>query len=255
MLVGLISCTDDDNNKNDQSSDSMILPKKISYTDSPESTDTYDIIITYDGNKILKTESTTEDIVTEYSYTGNLITKVVTTDGNNNVSTNTKTYTSDNKLSSETTTYYNPSEEPNDTKYTSNYTHNSDGTIFIENLIYNLNDNPVTKDINELLTVSNGKIIERNYGGNMLKYEYDNKNSIFKNVLGFDKLYISSNIDDIIGYYLNLNNSTTNNITKHTTPLYIHTYNYIYNEKGFPIEITIHDDQGYFRGAYKITYY
>lgn len=242
-VLTFTSCTSE--NDNQPTSTVSILPKTISSIDTEESITT----ITYDGNKILKISKDNNIII--YSYTGDLITKKVRTekiDGSNTHTTTTVYTYTDNKLVSDVTTDSSTlNSGENKTKCT--YTYNSNGTILRS--LYHYEDNQETfSGATDLLTVSGGNVIKNTitYDDKIVNteiYEYDTKNSIFKNILGMDKLNISRDGESVV-----------NNTVKFTSSLYPndnYIKKYIYNEQGYPTEIKeYYGDE--LDGTYKVAY-
>ena len=248
-LLAFTSCNSDDNDG--QSSDSSILPKTSTYIDPEDASKNETTTISYNGNKVTKMESSYYRNV--YTYTGDLITQTVQTeDYDDNVYTivTEYTYTNDNKLATEThTTYSSQNTERHKSKYT--YTYNSNGTIFKNYYYFDEDNKEVLSKQTATLTVANGNLvkIETYYdfdeSTHTETYEYDNKNSFYKNILGMNKLYISTDGE-----------SGVNNLTKYTSSKYPsdnYTVQYTYNEQGFPTE-----RKDYYGseldGTYKVTY-
>lgn len=127
----------------------------------------------------------------------------------------------------------------NNTGYKANYFYNSDGTVsvsgfegnfttqtnqIVDNKVYLLANGNVEK-IEQFVVVNGANHIKTQY------YTYDDKNSIYNSILGFNKIKkwdvgTSGNTNNTISI---LNTTTENSST------YTDTILYTYNSKGFPI--------------------
>ncbi|PKB15180.1 hypothetical protein [Flavobacterium sp. 5] len=246
--LAFTSCTSDDNE--DKSSDSLILPKTVSYIDAYNSEDNSIATVTYNGNKIVQIVD--GDSKTEYVYTDDLITKTIDThDNGDSKYTDIIEYTYiDNKLATEFSTSSSTSNSIVN-KYKYKYTYNNDGTILRIGYYFDTDGNEIEGGTTRL-TVSNGNVLkseslnEDETIDRSETHEYDNKNSFFKNILGLDKLYVSEG-----GEY------STNNEIKFTSSEYPtddYTITYIYNDNGFPTEAKMYDVDGVLWGTRKFTY-
>lgn len=206
--------------------------------------------VTFNGNKIVETNTGTNKQI--FTYSGDLITKVETF--NNNVVSRITDYiyNSDNKLVS---TLKFTTGNPNKAKVV--YTHNTIGTInFIESSI-NISTSIETIGNSGMLTVLNSNIIKKesqtpvlngNYSGFILLFEYDNKNRPFKNVAGFSKLLDlpDNGQNNVIKTTSNSSNSGVTNPSSSIT-----LANLTYNSDNYPTET-----RGFFNGAQEfITQY
>ncbi|MBC7641422.1 MAG: hypothetical protein H7174_03650 [Flavobacterium sp.] len=235
-LLMIVGCSKNDNVVGIGAQSNLVLLKKI------ESIGTYSNavfqtgILTYDGNKLLEFNSTGYKEI--YTYSGNLITKIVAYDGNNISQTSEFTY-----LNGSLSTYISNTERFRYYSKTT-YTNNPDGTIsYIEKSIHKQN---LDEQINKTgsLTFVNGNLIKDEYTSSQSSnviysadvYEYDNKNSPFKNILGFDKLYQE------VGGQKNLLTRTfitkyldSNNVTVTDTNIN-GFYEYLYNSQDYPTQ-------------------
>ena len=217
-LLVLSSCSSDDDTT------ATVLLKKASYVSTGES---FTTDFTYSGNKLVSWVDSFGDKKT-FTYTGDLITKIVDTDDKGNVDYTTEFTYTNGKLTSEISL-----ETGDDYKYKTKYVHNTDGTISFEEFRVAVATGKEEKygDIGKY-TFKNGNLVKKEksyYGTNSSEtYEYDAKNNPFKNVVGFNLF-----VNDEEGAYVN-------NIVKRTysnsTDTYTNTYEYKYNAEGFPTE-------------------
>jgi hypothetical protein len=215
-LLVLTSCSKDDDNSSD--STASILLKKMVYVSTGE---TYTREFIYNGNKIVS-ETDNDGYKKSYSYTGDVITKVVEIDENGDIDTTTEYAYTNGKLTSEISL-----EPGDDYKYKTKYIHNNDGTISFNEFRVS-----VTTGVEEeygyvgVYAFKNGNLVkeERSYYGSesASTYEFDTKNNPLKNVLGYILL-----LDE---------NPSVNNIVKRTSGSEITTNAYTYDANGFPIE-------------------
>lgn len=178
----------------------------------------------YNGNKMDRIMANGQ-LNTKYYYTGNLITK---NEGyiDNKLRWIT-TYTYENgKLSTRLFVDLNPDPDPSITSGLKTiYTYNSNDIISYEQYFGSATEQN-TYDSTGIITLLNGQVVQNEGPNGITLVTYDNKNSPFKNVTGFDKLmpaflYGAYQINNpiTIEYY---NNSST-------------TFYYQYNEQGYPI--------------------
>lgn len=217
-LLVLISCSKGDDPR-DTISQNLILPKKIAVASQNES------ILTYDGNKIVQSVSGT--LKTVYTYTGNLITKQEKF-RENNIDIEIEYSYENNKLK---TSLFGDSNSPA-FKTKKVYTHNSDGTVDYKYFIIDVATGAETLSLynSGKLTILNGNIVKIEDGSTFVStIEYDSKNNVTKNILGFDKLLEQD--------------LSANNIMKKTniggylgTIPNVITYQYDYDANGYPIE-------------------
>lgn len=212
LLLMFTSCTKD--NENSQNQESIILPKKIIKT---EGTNTYELIVSYNGNKILEENNTTGNYKYVYTYTGDLITKQTFYKGN--TITTIKEYTYDNGKVKNVLITKNSTDKTTGvvTVYKSRtaYSNNTDGIITEQTYIIDSVTGFEKKlPENRILTFANGNLVKevRNspsfssitYTYTYL-YEYDDNENPYKNILGLNKISYSSDV------------SSLNNVIKTTT--------------------------------------
>ncbi len=216
-LLVLSSCSSDDDTT------ATVLVKKVSYVSIGES---YTVDFTYSGNKIVSNVNNYGEKTT-FTYTGDLITKIVDTDDKGNVDYTTEFTYTNGKLTSEISLGTG-----DDYKHKTKYVHNTDGTISFEEFRVAVATGKEEEYGIGKYTFKNGNLVKKEksyYGTNSSEtYEYDAKNNPFKNVVGFNLF-----VNDEEGAYVN-------NIVKRTysnsTGTYTNTYEYKYNAEGFPTE-------------------
>ncbi|MFC4478451.1 hypothetical protein [Flavobacterium chungangensis] len=260
LALTAISCSKDDNDKNDKNHSD--LPKTIQRTDLKAPVENKTSTFIYDGNKIVSI--THKFSRSEFTYEGNHITKKVdysvTGDQPTKYAETLYSYVN-GKL--ETVSYYYTSNTTSFSKYV--YTYNDDGTIKKQLYSINTTTGVETKSpYSDLLTFANGnltKLINVNGNGTSTKnYYYDLKNNPFKNIVGFslllDQGIISSLGQDVY--------SSVNNIEKYTesivvtgnlTPVSkIYETKFEYNSNGFPTQKTTYNEDGTVKEIFDYTY-
>lgn len=217
------SCSNDDNDSSDPAS--SILVKKI--TEYENSLPVFRDVL-YNGNKIVSITET-DGSQTKFTYNGNQIVKIEEFD-EDGLSEGPIEYGYTNGLM---TSYVEKYDDLYNHK--TKYIHNNDGTVSYEQFKVNISTGVEEKDGQTgKLTFKDGNLIkaERSYGkSNSVEiYEYDTKNSPFKNVLGWNLM-----LDD---------EPTTNNVIKRTytsgSDANPHTsetiYSYKYDANNYPTE-------------------
>jgi hypothetical protein len=222
VLASLLSLNSCSNIESKQSAKNEILPKKIITTSGTgsiiSSTD-----ITYDGNKIIGTKSSSGEYQI-YKYTGTFLTRI-------------ESYDASGKLVLEDNyTYANGKLDKNvfidngSTPIETTYTYNQDGTIsFVES---RLQGSFLT---NGKFFLTNGNITSietsnTNYTGTYT-FEYDSKNSPTKNFLGYNLLLPGNNYEIL---------QSKNNLLKYVEKGNTETFSYVYNSDGYPTERKIY---------------
>lgn len=219
------SCSKDDNDS--LSSTSSVLVKKITEFENGKAISRD---IKYNGNKIISITET-DGSQTKFTYDGNQIVKIEEFDVAG-LSDGSVEYGYTNGLMTSYTEKYNE-----DYNSKTKYVHNTDGTVSYEQFKVNIKTGVEEKfQQTGKLTFKDGNLVkaERSYSNyNSVEiYEYDTKNSPFKNVLGMSLL-----LDD---------EPAINNVIKRTyisgsgdnvhTDTDINTYKYDVNN--FPTEKT-----------------
>ena len=260
LALTAISCSKDDNDKNDKNHSD--LPKTIQRTDLRAPVENKTSTFIYDGDKIVSI--THKFSRSEFTYEGNHITKKVdyTVNGDQYTKYAETLYSYVNgKL--ETVSYSINSNPTSDYKYV--YTYNNDGTIKKQGYSINRTTGAETKAASsDLLTFVNGNLTKSvNVNGNIgstKNYYYDLKNNPFKNILGFTLLLDQGRIDSV-GQDIY---SSVNNIEKYTesivvtgnlTPVSkIYETKFEYNSNGFPTQKTTYNEDGTVKEIFDYTY-
>lgn len=187
FAVLFASCSSDSDSS---SVESAVLLKKVIATDG-SGTQTTDYH--YNGNKVIDgTRSNGSKNV--YYYTGDLITKVAFFESGSTVPSNEEFITYDAQQRIVETTIYYYSIGNNALKNT--YQHNADGTISYERFTGDSSSQNTLIKRGKLFLNAAGEVIKVEHydvDGALLEnqvYAYDSKNSPFKNILGFNKLFV-----------------------------------------------------------------
>jgi len=220
------SCSSDSDSSSDDSS-SSVLPTTMVETDF--NGDVYTTTFTYNGNKMVKTTDN-EGYYEKYFYTGDLITKVeFYNDMDELEQTELFTYNGSQQLTTfQRLAHYN--ETGSKEIYT--YTMSGVSVSFYEGDLISQTNATGTGTI----SFSNGEISEitTNFGSSTTRtFTYDSKNNPFKNILGMDKISISSADVSLQGTGVNYNVLTdvqTDDIEERST-----TYSYTYNANNYPL--------------------
>ena len=202
--------------------------KSITYsTDTGTNTP---IVMTYNGNKIVSTGAVT------FTYTGDLITKVASLEGSN-IECVEFIYDGSGRLQSETVKNNRGRGTILKLSETYRYFYNADGTVKAQ--VQNYLDELTPKAVESIkFTILNGNVVKEEHfdtegtSTDLTIYEYDTKNTIYKNVTGADKLIVAHNFGE----------NNTNNVVKitRTSGSGQHyssnttTNVYTYNAQGYP---------------------
>lgn len=214
VLLGFTSCSKDDDN---ESSDpvSSTLVKKRNYIDKDGvSSDN----ILYDGNKISSINYADGSIL-KYTYTGDFITKIEDIDKGGKESFITNYIYNNGKLDAFI-----------EKNYKTKFTYNVDGTVSYEQF-------NITTDVEKKTgtagkyTFKDGNLMKDETSTSSIAYEYDNKNSDLKNVLGLNLL-----INDEASYPNNIVKKNQVSGSLGNVHTYIVTSAYKYNDSNFPTE-------------------
>jgi hypothetical protein len=173
----------------------------------------------YDGNKLVSISNGTS-FIANYTYTGNVITRIEETINNQFQNSMDYTYFEGKLATSVLTRSYGST-----ISYT--YTHNTNGTISYQQS----NGGSISSGI---LTLLNGNIVKNEVRSPTIvtyTYEYDTKNNPYKNILGFTLLINESEM-------YSPNNLTVDNRN------YGRNYKFKYDTNGFPIERQTFDSSG-----------
>lgn len=234
----LISCSSDDGNDVNNNENTNVLIKKITEKTYEASSGGNDVTIelnyTYNGNKIVSIEethtydgqiSTSRD---EFTYTDNLITSVYS--------------------------IYNYSGRVTSRTKEISYDTNGRVTSLWENFEYLSENEVVVGDIEcARLLLSNNQISKRywsedcqNYELNF-EYEYDNKRNALSNIQGYNWAFMWDWLFSGNTEY----QSTYNNLLKNPD----YTFQYDYNENGYPRNVSFFNYDGSLEGTMVIEYY
>lgn len=234
-VVLLSSCSSDDSSSSESQ---PLLLKKMTEGDVlfGQTVTNY----TYNGNKLVEIfKDGDDDYADVYTYTGDVITKIekfavydagTPTEDRQLLSTDQFAYNANNQLVQFTTT-----SQDFDGERVTAYVYNSDNTVsFAQNA--NVPGEPTESLKTGTITVQNGEIVRlqvvKEFDSYTDNYAYDTKNSIFKNVTGYDKIIFthiigkqgaSTWVDSIVGgiSYNFLNNSGE--------------FQYTYNSDNYPL--------------------
>jgi len=229
FLLTITSC-----NKDDDNAEQTILLKKII---NIEGSNTQTGIINYNGNKISEIIYS-DDQKFVYTYTGDLITKIIAYEGGTIVSTIDYTYENNNLRGSVQNYTSKSNGVSTNRKLRTVYTPKSDGTILEERFSTDPNTTIETKTANNIYTFTNGNLTKEidtytDFNGTInttIKvtyiYEYDNKKNPSSTAIGLNKIEFSdtSSLNNIIKRTIS-SESTTDGI--HFTSQPDQTRNYI----------------------------
>lgn len=228
LIIGTImSCNSDSQSEKETQTANTILVKKIikTYSINDISTVTY----IYDGNKIIS-ESSDGGFIATYTYTGNVITKIVETV--NNTFQRSKEYT---YLNGRVTSAVEKTNNNDTDSYS--YEYNSNGTVSYSRT------RTGSETTTGILTITNGNIVknEEFYGGqypstSTYTYGYDTKNNPFKNVLGFNLLL------DVHQEMFSMNNMTQDGSSGSGS---IDTRTFKYNGDNYPTDANFSTGESY----------
>lgn len=195
---------------------------------------------TYNGNKLVEIfKDGDDDFSNVYTYTGDVITKIekfavynfgTTFETRELLSTDQFAYNTNNQLIQFTTT----SQDFEGERVTT-YTYNSNNTVSFAQNAY-VPGQPAESLKTGTITMGNGEIIKlqvvKEFDSYTDNYTYDTKNSIFKNVTGYDKILLTHIIgrqssmtwvDSIVG-------GISHNFLNHQGD-----YQYTYNSDNYPL--------------------
>jgi hypothetical protein len=240
-----------------QPQQTYILPTKIVIIDA-NGTNTSSF--SYNGNKLTTIVGINSNV--SYTYTGNLVTKITATNTGSLVALNIEdfVYNADSTLSSITTyNENNASGQIVKTKSILRLTYNPNAVIIQRNSTIDINSGAETPDNFSIAnTFTNGNISKKSninfISPNTTEQtiEYDLKNSPYKNVLGYNRLFKErSNTNNLIKQTI-VNTIFFNGQTIVTSDVY--TRSYLYNNDNFPTEIKYFSNTGALNGTIQFTY-
>ena len=219
-FVAISSCSNNDDGPATDNPATDILVKKAVYQQADPEGFNFTIDYIYNGNKLVKEQYNNGD-VSNYFYTGNLITKIE--------------YFVDGELYVKETFAYNTSGKL--TEYRHRFL--SDSYDEISTYMYNSN-NTVTKTNTTILgdvsviTYTNGEISKQvKMSGNTYLYTYDTNNSPMKNITGYAEIAETSGGDyELHGRSRNIVSIILQNKNQNYT-----MNSFIYNSDGYPTKI------------------
>ncbi len=239
VVFAMFSCS-----KNDENAISGIDPNKILLKKAISKDNTTSYV--YDGYKLIRINS--GEVYLTNNYTGNFITSggEYYTKSNDKKAEIFYEYNSNNRLISSKSLLY---ELLIASKTLFNY--NADGTVSYQNYDGDFTNQNTPSGSGKIWLDKNGQTIKSEQYDNDGKlvfrseYAYDDKNYVFKNVIGFDKLFTP------VGKINNLITTKTydgNEIIKSTI-----SYKILYNEYNFPKSNQTIFDDGFSRA--EVQYY
>jgi len=236
LALFAISCSsNDDDETTVPVEETPVLPTKSSSSNESPAT------IKYNGNKIL--ESTWVDGKFVYEYTGNLISKTIEYNAaGNKIGTTDFTYSNDKLIKvvntgtnfSETITYSYPTANTINATDTRNSTFMGSPIVNKDVVTYTLSNGNV--DSEESTYYHNGVLA----GKLSVTYSYDGKNSVCRNILGFDKImiYNFARVDENTSCFNNLLiKNQTNAQVGYNVSKYKNVNTITYSAAGYPTQI------------------
>lgn len=212
----LLSCTTDSSN-NDSNNSPNLFPSKIIFTGgiSTSVSTNYE----YSGSKLLRTFRDDGSHETINTYSGNLITNILTTgvsNGETFVNNTTFTYDNSNRLILFS-----------EGSFKMEFTYLSNNQVSEKGYQLDNNSGMFEQTYENILTLnSNNEVIQIALESGIIKtYVYDNRNNPFKNILGIDKLNVA---------YKNGINHNVLNVSQNNGLSYVE-YFYTYNDLNYPV--------------------
>lgn len=228
-LVLISSCSSDDSSSDSSdSSDSVLLKKTtITYSDGSKVTTNF----TYDGKKLVSMIDDAGDVNVYYTYTNDLISKVVYKLPDGTVEQiNTYEYDSNKRL-----VVFVRSEPIDELGTKQVYIYNADGTVSIKDYIGD--DESQTEFNGEgKIIFADGEVasITTDFSPDFA-YTYDNKNNPMKNVLGNDKIaFEDSEASGIFHNIVSEKDTENDEVTG--------TYVFTYNSDNYPVKSVENED-------------
>lgn len=218
-LVLLSSCSNEEAPSDSSGTDGVLVKKTIeTLSDGSKITTNF----TYDGNKIISWVDDSGEVNMYYTYTGDLITKIVFKYPNGTIDqVNTYGYDSNNRL----VTFVRSEPNWGDTK--ESYVYNTDGTVSIYYGDYKPQSGVSP---NGTITFANGEVFSIKTSTTNKQFAYDDKNNPAKNILGMNRIPFgdSEALGGILHNQVSEKDVTNNKITA--------TSVYTYNSAGYPIK-------------------
>ncbi|BEV03565.1 hypothetical protein [Chryseobacterium gambrini] len=250
-----ISCSNDSNTIDPVNSTPILLTKLM------DNNETY--VYTYNGSKIVQEKGLVDGDISNFTYTGDLITKIISTSSGASPSTETFTYDSANRLikaedisgSNSTVTTFNYLSADHVTiieKHTSgNYVKTYTRDAYLNT------DGSLKSYTQTIQATQNGTIVETGTG-NLQPIVYDNKNNPFKNVTGLRNIQIYYQVDQSANHnvtsYKLVNNTTGSGSSGISYDIFTLTYQY--NSNDFPTQSILksYDNNNTVTGTYNASY-
>lgn len=230
LVLFLASCSSDDNTSTDPllSINGTKLRRAIgNFGGNVVTTESI-----YDGNKLIATTSS-DGTSFNYTYTGNVITKMEFYRDASLENTTFLTYSND-KLTGYTSLSGNEG-------YRVVYTYNGDGTISITGYTGDSVSQNIQTDLNKKVFFQDGlvvaieeyKMIDGNPETLRTTYTHDNANSPSSGILGHDKLTM---YDQGLGNYTR-NITSITKTASNSSDVYVSNINYLYNTSNLPYKM------------------
>ena len=239
LILGLslaflaIGCSSNDDDASVPAEETLVLPTKLFNSDD---TGTFK----YNGNKVSEINWVDYKVVCEYN--GNLITRMIDYDAAGAKETTTDfTYSNDKLIKvifvegnvNETTTYSYPNTNTVNATVTRTSTSQGSPVVYKDVITYTLdNGNVVSEEMNYYVNGTlKGKI--------SATYTYDDKNTAYKNILGFDKIMIYSfdGDENTVGRNNLLIKNHTNTPVGSSVSKYKNVNTITYSAAGYPTQI------------------
>jgi len=235
IVLFAISCSssDDENIPTDPVVEIPVLPTKLSNSDD---TGTFK----YNGNKVSEINWVDYKVVCE--YTGDLITRMIDYDAAGAKEATTDFTYSNDKLTkvvfvegnvTETSIYSYPSTNTVNATVTRTSTSQGSPVVYKDVITYTLNNGNVVSE--EMNYYNNGTL----RGKISATYTYDDKNTAYKNILGFDKImvYTFDGDENTVGRNNLLTKNHTNTPVGSSVSKYKNVNTITYSAAGYPTQI------------------
>ena len=262
VAASLLSC---DNNDATVSNTAVVLPRSVTVEENGVEVESRDY--TYEGNKIVRIEGSSENVFfkNEYTYNGSFIIsekiyEKLSLTGEYHLS-NERYYTYYDNGKVKTLLEARPGMGLSDK---SEFVYSSESTTRIKSSINSLGE--VFPYSTAILTYSGQNLTRVNeslynydtnsYGPGAKTREilYDNKNSMTKNILGFNELVFNSSVYSLGNNPLDFHGNNTDTYTGDVTKFFGFHYSYDYNSNNYPVTKYSYDANGDLVYTSHITY-
>ena len=231
-LLVMTSCSSDDDSNSVDPVTSALVKKTVSTGMDGDRTS----LITYNGNKIVSIVINNV-YKTNFTYTGDVITKVESLDEKNVVDYVAEYTYANGKVVSFT-------EKEAGEPYTSktNYTYNSDGTVSFSEISINATTGAVEDDGTGKYTFKDGNLIKmvnsyvNGSESSVTTYEYDTKKNPYNNILGYNLLLDNEESGSI--------NNSVKRTSVSVSGTYVYATTFLYDGNNFPTEEKSFDSTG-----------